>query len=60
MEESKEAKVILKTNSKHFDAIQNTIETQCSYEVPEIVQVDISRGNARYLSWIAQECNLDH
>ncbi len=59
IEESFEVKVILKTDPKHFDAIQNAIKTQCSYEVPEIVQVDITRGNAHYLSWIAAECNLD-
>ena len=59
IEESKEVKVILKTDSKHFDAIQRTIKAQCSYEVPEIVQVDISRGNPHYLSWIAEECNFE-
>lgn len=60
IEENNEAKVILKTDAKYFDAIQKTIKTQCSYEVPEIVQVDIVRGNPRYLSWIAEECNLEH
>jgi periplasmic divalent cation tolerance protein len=60
IEESFEVKVILKTDSKHFEAIQNAIKTQCSYEVPEIVQVDITRGNAQYLSWIAAECDLSH
>ena len=57
IEESKEVKVILKTEPKHFDVIQNAIKMQCSYEVPEIVQIDITRGNARYLSWIAEECD---
>ncbi len=60
IEESMEVKVVLKTGSEHFDAIQNTIQTQCSYEVPEIVQVEIAQGNPRYLSWIAEECNLAH
>lgn len=55
IEESNEVKVILKTDSKHFDTIQNVIQTQCSYEVPEIVQIDIVKGNPRYLSWVNQE-----
>lgn len=58
IEENEEVKVILKTDSKHFDAIQNIIQAQSSYEIPEIVQVEIQRGNPRYLSWIANECLL--
>ena len=60
IEESKEVKVILKSDPQHFDTIQNIIKSQCSYEVPEIVQVDIVQGNPRYLSWIAKECNPNH
>lgn len=56
IEESTEVKVILKTELKHFDAIQDTIKLQCSYEVPEIVQIDITQGNAKYLSWVSKEC----
>ena len=55
IEESQEVKVVLKTIFKHFDAIQAYIQKQCSYEVPEIIQIDIVKGNARYLSWIVQE-----
>ncbi len=55
IEESKEVKVILKTDPKHFDAIQQIIKTQGSYEVPEIVQIDVVRGNPNYVSWVVQE-----
>jgi periplasmic divalent cation tolerance protein len=55
IEESLEVKVILKTAAKHFAAVQHTIQTDCSYEVPEILQVDIAQGNPHYLSWIVQE-----
>ncbi|MCI0381918.1 MAG: divalent-cation tolerance protein CutA [Chlamydiae bacterium] len=58
IEESIEAKVILKTLIDHFEAIQSYIIANCSYEVPEILQVDITRGNPRYLSWIAEETRL--
>ena len=55
IEESMEIKVILKTQSKHFETIRNYIEANCSYEVPEILEVDIIRGNPRYLSWVVEE-----
>jgi len=55
IEESREAKVILKTVGKHFEAISRLIQEQCSYEVPEIVQVDVAKASPRYLSWVGQE-----
>jgi periplasmic divalent cation tolerance protein len=55
IEESQETKVILKTVRQHFDAIQSYIQKQCSYQVPEILQVDIIQGNSHYLSWVTQE-----
>ena len=58
VEESSEIKVILKTLPKHFDAVQGYIQKHCSYEVPEILQVDVTQGNPHYLSWIVQETAL--
>lgn len=58
IEESQEVKVIFKTALKHFDAVQSYIQKHCSYEVPEILQVDIVQGTPRYLAWIAQETAL--
>ena len=55
IEESQEVKVIIKTLSQHFDAIQNYIQMHSTYEVPEILQVDIAQGNPSYLQWITQE-----
>lgn len=61
IEESQEVKVILKTSLKHFDGVQSYIQEHCSYEVPEILQVDIMQGNPSYLSWIIQETSFsDH
>lgn len=56
IEESTEVKVILKTRPHHFDEIQKTILSECSYEVPEIVQVNIAQGNPKYLSWVEHSC----
>lgn len=55
IEEDAEVKVVLKTEARHFDVICKEIEKRCSYEVPEIVQVAITHGNPRYLSWVSEE-----
>jgi periplasmic divalent cation tolerance protein len=55
IEEGQEIKVILKTQKEHFDAICSFIEQQGSYDVPEILQIDIMRGNPKYVTWITQE-----
>ena len=58
IEESREVKVILKSSSNHFETVQSYIQKKCSYEVPEILQVDIVRGNPSYLAWVVQETSL--
>ena len=55
VEESQETKVILKTQARHFETIRMYIEEHCSYEVPEIVEVDAARVSAGYLSWVVGE-----
>ena len=58
IEESPEVKVILKSTTAHFHAIQSYIQTHCSYEVPEIVQIAIAGGNPRYLSWVLEQTTI--
>ncbi|MBX9745151.1 MAG: divalent-cation tolerance protein CutA [Chlamydiales bacterium] len=60
IEENQETKVILKTLTKYFEAVQSYIQKHCSYEVPEILQVDIVQGNPRYLSWIVEETTFNN
>ncbi len=55
VEESREVKVILKTLQKCFAAVQEYIQSHCSYEVPEILQVDVEQENPAYLAWVAHE-----
>jgi len=59
IEESNEVKVILKTDAKHFDAIQTVILTEGSYQVPEIAEIDVVRGNPPYLDWLKRETALN-
>ncbi len=58
IEESREVKVIFKTLPHHFDLIRKHILSQCSYEVPEILQVDIADGHLPYLLWVIKETSF--
>ncbi len=55
VEISKESKVFLKTDSRHFKAVQEQILAECSYEVPEILGLPIEQGNPDYLDWLQKE-----
>jgi periplasmic divalent cation tolerance protein len=58
IEEGKEVKVILKTQAERFDSICNYIVENGSYRVPEILQVDVPKGNPCYLSWVKDETEV--
>lgn len=55
MQENVEMKVMLKTVKQHFEEIQSYILKKCSYEVPEILQVDVVNANSQYLTWVIDE-----
>ncbi len=55
IEEGKEAKVVLKTEARHFEAICQLIREKGSYEVPEISQIQVTKANPQYVSWLRQE-----
>lgn len=55
IEESQEVKVILKTQRTHFASLCKYIVENGSYEVPEILQLDVVQGNPQYLAWVLQE-----
>jgi periplasmic divalent cation tolerance protein len=50
--EEKEVAIIMKTKSIFFKRIQETIKDLHSYQVPEIILVNINKGNQEYLKWI--------
>ena len=52
---AKECKIFLKTDARHFAAVQSKILDLCSYDVPEILLVSIEDGNPDYLAWIQKE-----
>lgn len=55
VENSIEAKVILKTKEEFFEPILHFIEKEGSYDVPEVSLVKVEKGNPSYLDWLEKE-----
>ncbi len=55
IESAEECKIFLKTDARYFEAVKEKILSRCSYEVPEILQIEITGGNPAYLSWLQNE-----
>jgi periplasmic divalent cation tolerance protein len=52
IESSQEFLMLLKTTREAFTQIQEAIQELHSYELPEFVELEISRGEGKYLNWI--------
>ncbi len=52
LERSEERLLIIKTQRPIFDALEARIRTLHSYEVPEVIALEVSAGSAAYLEWI--------
>ncbi|MFY4743163.1 divalent-cation tolerance protein CutA [Aliarcobacter butzleri] len=48
----KETLLNIKTRKKHFKKIKSKIKELHSYDMPEIIQLDISKSSKKYLKFI--------
>lgn len=55
VEQAQEVQLQAKTRSDKLSALTEYVDQAHSYDVPEIIAVDISEGNAPYLEWIKLE-----
>ena len=55
LEESRETLLIAKTTPACLDRLTAAVKAVHSYQVPEIIAVPVTGGNADYLKWIADE-----
>lgn len=46
--------LMIKTVSEGFNALRDAVLAMHTYEVPEIISIDITNGNAGYLDWISK------
>jgi len=52
IEESDEQLLIIKTGSRLFEEVSECIKNLHSYEVPEIIAVEMKEGSRPYLKWL--------
>ena len=52
IEDDAEVLMIVKTQSKHFDALSEKVKELHSYDVPEIIALPILKGSDDYFKWI--------
>jgi periplasmic divalent cation tolerance protein len=52
VESGNEALLLIKTTSDRFEALRDWIVANHSYELPEVIAVDVAAGLAAYLDWV--------
>lgn len=55
VEDATEWLLVIKTQAALFDAVQQQIRRLHSYEVPEVIALEVTKGAEAYLAWIASE-----
>lgn len=58
LHEDAELQLLIKTDRACFDALEARIIAEHSYEVPEILAVDVVAGHGAYLDWLTNQLNL--
>ncbi len=56
VETAQETMVMLKAPAASFPAIQQRLLLLHTYEVPEVIAVDITHGLPAYLGWVQEAC----
>ncbi len=58
VDEAKEVLLIIKTERRLFDRLQQAVKGAHSYSVPEIIALPVVAGNADYLGWIRDSVKI--
>lgn len=54
VERAQEWLLIIKTQASAFAAVRAAIQALHSYEMPEVIMLEVSEGDPQYLGWIAE------
>lgn len=52
IEKDSEVQLLIKTTAASFSSVNQRIRDLHSYDVPEVIAVDIQQGDSEYLDWI--------
>ena len=59
IEQAEEWVCTAKTQRELYSGLEQAIRATHSYDVPEILAVEVIAGNAAYLDWVAQETGAE-
>ncbi len=57
--DEEEVMLIMKTQASLFPTVQSRVQSLHSYEVPEIIALDISDGLPEYLAWVMENTRFE-
>lgn len=52
---AKEFQLVLKTKAENFEEIEKVIKTLHTYELPEVISINIEKAGKDYLKWMDKE-----
>lgn len=52
IEQAAESQLFIKTNESNWSKVESYIQQHHPYDVPEIIEIDISNGSSEYFSWM--------
>ncbi len=55
IEEEEEVLLVIKTSRALFEDLRDELERLHSYEVPEVIAMEVAGGSERYLAWLDRE-----
>jgi periplasmic divalent cation tolerance protein len=55
IEEEEEVRLVIKTSRPLLEDLRSEIERLHSYEVPEVIALQVVDGSERYLAWLERE-----
>jgi periplasmic divalent cation tolerance protein len=56
VEQADEVQLIIKTGDSNWSRLEQFIQQEHPYEVPELIAVPISAGLPAYLTWLESAC----
>jgi periplasmic divalent cation tolerance protein len=59
IESAPEVLLVIKTRKGLFSRLQKAVRRLHSYQVPEVISLDISAGNPGYLAWVRKETGIN-
>ncbi len=59
VESAEEFLLLIKTTEDAFQPVREAVRELHSYELPEFVEIGISRGEGKYLAWLEQSVHYE-